>query len=567
MATSLVSMPLAVLALVLAAAAAPASAAAPALKLNTTSIASGDWVRLDWSGVAKADRDGCWIGVFSPPDVNVSAIPALPYPASAPWTATATVKYITCAKADPGSATSGAGHYNFSLIDMREDVAFWLFTGGIDKPKPLVKSESVSFTDKDAPRDGHLALTGDPTSMLVVWGSGHSDPTATLMWGVEGSNAVNNVTAETYTYTADDLCGDPARTQGWREPGFFHKALIKGLASGDNVWYQYGSDVYGWSKRATFRAPQTPGPNVETHLLVTADVGATEPDNCDYHWEEPDAGETYRLLAAHGPADVTLHVGDISYATGYSAKWDLFMATQVSQLKGVTPLMTAQGNHERDVPGTGTHYDTSNDSGGECGKPTQARFQMPTPSHDQDKGWYSFNVGSVHVIMMDTEMECGPGSAQYAFFESDLAAVDRKVTPWVIFAGHRPMYYMQSTGSAIDSNFQQFEPLLMKHQVDLVLWGHVHNALVTCPVYNGTCVKPSSPGAYDAPIHAVIGNGGQSLSGLPKTREPWDIYHVNEFGYSTITAYNATTLEMKLHADDGDALHYSFTIERKFPRV
>ena len=55
-------MPLAVLALVLAAAAAPASAAAPALKLNTTSIASGDWVRLDWSGVAKADRDGCWIG-------------------------------------------------------------------------------------------------------------------------------------------------------------------------------------------------------------------------------------------------------------------------------------------------------------------------------------------------------------------------------------------------------------------------------------------------------------------------------------------------------------------------
>ena len=288
-------------------------------------------------------------------------------------------------------------------------------------------------------------------------------------------------------------------------------------------------------------------------------------------------------------------------------------------------------SHFHPSPPQGTHYDTSNDSGGECGKPTQARFQMPTPSHDQDKGWYSFNVGSVHVIMMDTEMECGPGSAQYAFFESDLAAVDRKVTPWVIFAGHRPMYYMQSTGSAIDSNFQQFEPLLMKHQVglggagwgwvgwggirdgmvgwgrgkgwphvgetapqgssvltsrflhqvDLVLWGHVHNALVTCPgmdrcpflhhhcqpacvsegvplkplgppssppppspVYNGTCVKPSSPGAYDAPIHAVIGNGGQSLSGLPKTREPWDIYHVNEFGYSTITAYNATTLEV-----------------------
>lgn len=34
-------------------------------------------------------------------------------------------------------------------------------------------------------------------------------------------------------------------------------------------------------------------------------------------------------------------------------QWDLFMATQVTKLGGVTPLMTAQGNHERDVPGTG----------------------------------------------------------------------------------------------------------------------------------------------------------------------------------------------------------------------
>lgn len=128
-------------------------------------------------------------------------------------------------------------------------------------------------------------------------------------------------------------------------------------------------------------------------------------------------------------------------------------------------------------------------------------------------------------------------------------------------------------------------------QVDLVLWGHVHNALVTCPgrllapaarrlpfavaflrqlfsaralpaagfpyhvththplpsatVYNGTCVKPTVAGGYDAPIHAVIGNGGQSLDGVPAQRAAWDVYHASEFGYSTITAYNATTLEVR----------------------
>jgi hypothetical protein len=78
-------------------------------------------------------------GLFSPPDVNVSQIPALPYPATAPWVATATIKYIPCAKADPGSLTHGVGSYNFSLIDMREDAVFWLFSGGIDTPRPLVK--------------------------------------------------------------------------------------------------------------------------------------------------------------------------------------------------------------------------------------------------------------------------------------------------------------------------------------------------------------------------------------------------------------------------------------------
>lgn len=46
-------------------------------------------------------------------------------------------------------------------------------------------------------------------------------------------------------------------------------------------------------------------------------------------------------------------------------------------------------------------------------------------------------------------------------------------------------------------------------------------------------------------MHAVIGNGGQSLSGLPAQREPWDVYHANEFGYSTITAHNATHLQVR----------------------
>lgn len=40
-------------------------------------------------------------------------------------------------------------------------------------------------------------------------------------------SATQVVAAESYTYTADDLCGEPGRSQGWRDPGYFHSGVIK----------------------------------------------------------------------------------------------------------------------------------------------------------------------------------------------------------------------------------------------------------------------------------------------------------------------------------------------------
>merc|ERR1711907_918690 len=112
--------------------------------------------------------------------------------------------------------------------------------------------------------------------------------------------------------------------------------------------------------------------------------------------------------------------------------------------------------------------------------------------------------------MLDTEMAIAPGSRQYTWLKADLAAVDRSLTPWVILMGHRPMY----TGNVVDPHFGTIEPLLKDAKVDLCLWGHVHNAQVTCPVFQGKC----TPGA---PIHAVIGNAGQSPTSFPEPKAPW----------------------------------------------
>lgn len=88
--------------------------------------------------------------------------------------------------------------------------------------------------------------------------------------------------------------------------------------------------------------------------------------------------------------------------------------------------------------------------------------------------------------MMFTEVPCGSGSMQYDFLAADLASVNRTVTPWVIFLGHRPMYSCSSSGCGGPDHSDNFcrggadvEPLLVNNSVDLVLWGHVHNAVAT----------------------------------------------------------------------------------------
>lgn len=154
-------------------------------------------------------------------------------------------------------------------------------------------------------------------------------------------------------------------------------------------------------------------------------------------------------------------------------------------------------------------------------------------------------------------------------------------------------------GGAIDPNFQQIEALAVQHKVDLFAWGHVHNAFASCPVYNGTCVTPSSPGEYDAPIHVCIGNAGMDVTSInTQTKPSWVQWQSSTWGYSTLnvsdargpeqTEYhtndprvdlsarrrstfvslqvNATHLKMSFFLDSDNSLQHTFTIVRNWPR-
>lgn len=89
------------------------------------------------------------------------------------------------------------------------------------------------------------------------------------------------------------------------------------------------------------------------------------------------------------------------------------------------------------------------------------------PGVQSDKPWYSYEYGNIHFTLMSTEQNFQEGTEQYNWLISDLAAVDRYYkfdwdfdwlinyrtkTPWLIFAGHRPMYVDSSdnTGQVSD---------------------------------------------------------------------------------------------------------------------
>lgn len=266
-----------------------------------------------------------------------------------------------------------------------------------------------------------------------------------------------------------------------------------------------------------------------------------------------------RDLEALGPSKPSFisHIGDISYARGYSWLWDHFF-TQIEPVAAGVPYHVCIGNHEYDWPSqpwkpewAQTIYGT--DGGGECGVPYSLRFTMPGNSLEPTGTrapatrnlYYSFDVGPVHFVYMSTETNFLPGSAQYDFLKNDLESVDRDKTPFVAVQGHRPMYttsYESRDAPIRAKMLEHLEPLFVENKVTLALWGHVHRYERFCPLRNFTC---SNTEGY--PVHIVIGMAGQDWQPVWQPRSDHlkdpiypqparSLYRGGEFGYTRLVA-------------------------------
>ena len=123
--------------------------------------------------------------------------------------------------------------------------------------------------------------------------------------------------------------------------------------------------------------------------------------------------------------------------------------------------------------------------------------------------------------------------------KKDLASVDRKKTPWIIVAGHRPWYVDETK---CDSCQAAFEPLLIEYGVDIALFGHKHFYERLTPIANGV-LDPNGLDNPSAPWYLVNGAAGH-YEGLSSLETPLENYTVEAidtvYGWSRFTVHNCT---------------------------
>jgi hypothetical protein len=164
---------------------------------------------------------------------------------------------------------------------------------------------------------------------------------------------------------------------------------------------------------------------------------------------------------------------------------------------------------------------------------------------------------------MSTEHNYTFGSEQYLWLEQDLQSVNRTLTPWVVFGGHRPMYINSDYGGSPNSDIvvsdlmiANLEPLLWKYRVNFAFYGHNHAVQRQSAVLNKTViqaavpvVQPSGETIYvhdnpQATVHLVIGTGGAQFTINAVTPPPaWNELVFYKYGYSKLTAVNASCLD------------------------
>jgi len=116
---------------------------------------------------------------------------------------------------------------------------------------------------------------------------------------------------------------------------------------------------------------------------------------------------------------------------------------------------------------------------------------MPTGGRADQTYYFSYEAGPAHVISISSFYDGGYGanSALTKWLVSDLAAINRAATPWVLVSLHAPWYNSNTAHQGDGEGMRAaLEPMLLKAGVNAIFTGHVHAYERSHPVANNQIV-------------------------------------------------------------------------------
>jgi hypothetical protein len=197
-----------------------------------------------------------------------------------------------------------------------------------------------------------------------------------------------------------------------------------------------------------------------------------------------DCGPTAKLIGQIAPTRV-LPLGDNAYVDGTLGEYNAFYDPNWGQFKSITSPVP--GNHDYHTADAQGYYDYFG-------------ARAPDP-------YYSYNLGSWHLIALTGDINVSAGSPQETWLKNDLAAHPNQC---VLAYWHEPRF-TSGTEHFSDTSFDAFWRDLYAAGADIVLNGHVHN-------YERFAKQnPDGQAVANGIREFVVGTGGDShyTSGSP----------------------------------------------------
>jgi hypothetical protein len=186
-------------------------------------------------------------------------------------------------------------------------------------------------------------------------------------------------------------------------------------------------------------ASPSPTPEPDPVLVGAGDIANSGP------------GDDQTAALLDGIPGTVFTTGDNAYDNGTAADFANFYDPTWGRHRART--RPAPGNHDYNTAGAAGYFGYFGASAGPPGL-----------------GYYSYDLGSWHIIALNSNIAMAPGSAQEQWLRADLAANPRACT---LAYWHHPLF----TSGEAHEPYTPTRPLyqaLYDYSADVVVWGHNH---------------------------------------------------------------------------------------------